>query len=261
MELTDLQEAIAEAADDLAMVAPSVGGKGKAYEVWILFELAVRLMKANYAVTALDPADIAVGLFRVRGSPGGMPSADAQGDDNPSHLLVEGEGVDLEIHVGLQVVGVSDSTHEIDITILPSVVGRWVRYEGGGPYRGPLAVGLELKAYDGKHKLNQGFPRALLGVAVDVDPSWLFPERVLVTAGGAEQRSRTVRRTLFGLATSTTLYDNSRRLLDHHGMLAADGATPTQTGELFDQIIEGMVAFLGPAPGAPTAADPPGVTI
>lgn len=261
MELTDLQEAIAEAADDLATVAPTVGGKGKAYEVWILFELAVRLIQAGYPVLAMDPADIEVGLFRVRGAPGGMPDADAEGDDTPSHLRVVGENDILEIHVGLQIMGVSGSTHEIDITVLSAMHGWQLRLQGGGPYDGPLVVGLELKAYDGKHKLNQVFPRALVGVAVDVDPTWLFPILALRTHGGAVRRSYRVRRPLFGLATSTTLHDNSRRLLEHHGALAADALTPSQVGDAFDQIVVAMSAVLGPAPTATASAGPPGVTV
>jgi hypothetical protein len=190
-----------------------------------------------------------------------MPDADAEGDDKPSHLRVVGEDDILEIHVGLQIMGVSGSTHEIDITVLSAMHGWQLRLQGGGPYDGPLEVGLELKAYDGKHKLNQVFPRALVGVAVDVDPTWLFPILSLRTHGGAVRRSYRVRRPLFGLATSTTLYDNSRRLLEHHGALAADALTPSQVGGAFDQIVVAMSAVLGPAPTATASAGPPGVTV
>ncbi len=248
MELTDLEEAIAEAADDLASLAPSVGGKGKAYEVWILFELAVRLMRAGYPVAVRDPADIDLGVFRVRGAPGGMPDADAPGDDNPSHFHVAGEAHDLEIHVGLQVQGVSTSRHEIDITVLPAEIGRKLRDEGGGPYAGPLMLGLELKAYDGKHKLSQGFPRALVGVAVDVDPAWLHPRIGLFTHGGGLKVLHAADRTLFGLATSTDLYANSRTYLEHHGIVFEEGLAPNAVGGLFDQLVERLIAVLGPPP-------------
>lgn len=248
MELTDLQEAIADAANDLASIAPSVGGKGKAYEVWILLELAVRLMRAGYPVAVRDPADIDLAVFRVRGAPGGMPDADAPGDDNPSHFHVAGEAHDLEIHVGLQVQGVSTSRHEIDITVLPAEIGRKLRDEGGGPYVGPLMLGLELKAYDGKHKLNQGFPRALVGVAVDVDPAWLHPRIALITHGGGVKVLHATDRTLFGLATSTELYANSQAYLEHHGVVFEGGLKPDAVGDLFDHLVEQMAAVLGPPP-------------
>lgn len=246
MDLSDLQKAIAAAADDLAQLAPSVGNKGKAYEIWIALELAVRLLRLGYDVEAHDPAGVEVVVFRARGAPGGMSSANAVGDDNPSHFRVSGWGRALEIHLGLQVLGVSDSRHEIDVTVLPASVAEDLRDAGGGPYQGPLAVGLELKAYDEKHKLNQVFPRALLGVAVDVHPIWLFPAISMGTAGGAEHRRQLSRRALIGLLTSTELYDNSRDLLDGHGMLAGDQVRPGADEFHIDRVVNEIIRELGP---------------
>lgn len=250
MDLSDLQDAIVEAADGLAQVAPSVGTKGKAYEVWIAFEIAVRLLQRGYPVEAHDPSGIEVGVFRVRGSPGGMPSLDAEGDDNPSHFHVDGRRGALEVHVGLQSLGVSGSRHEIDITVLPADAGEDCRDSGGGAYAGPRMVGLELKAYADKSKLDQLFARALVGVAVDVDPGWLFPGHVLVTFGGGLAHRHLGTRALIGLLTSTELYDNSRSLLEHHGMLAGAHVRPGSAEAALDLVVEAIGRHLGePSPG------------
>lgn len=246
MDLADLCDAIADAANDLAQVAPSIGTKGKAYEVWIALELAVRLGRMGYDVEAHDPAGIEVLVFRARGSPTGMPAADAKGDDNPSHFMISGWGRALEIHLGLQARGTGGSLHEIDVLVLDARVAEELRDCGGGPYQGPVAVGLELKAYEEKHKLDQVFARALLGVAVDVDPAWLFPVVSMETAGGSRRRRWLGRRTLIGLLTSTTLYDNSRTLLQGHGMLAADQLRPGSGESHIDQVVEAIARELGP---------------
>lgn len=246
MDLSDLQRAVTDAADNLAQIAPSIGTKGKAYEVWVAFELAVRLLKRGYEVAAHEPGGVEVAVFRARGSPGRMSSVDVEGDDNPSHFRVAGWRQTLEIHLGLQIVGSSTSRHEIDITVLPADAAEALRDAGGGPYRGSLLVGLELKAYDVKRKLNQIYPRALLGVAVDVEPGWLFPTISMITANGAEHRRSLRERALIGLFTSTELYDNSRDLLEGHGMISGHRLRPGSNEFHLDRIVDEMARKLGP---------------
>ncbi len=230
MDLTDLQEAVADAADDLALVAPAVGTKGKAYEVWIALEIAVRLLRLGYAVQANDPADIEVAVFRVRGSPGGMSSADATGDDNPSHFRIAGRWRAVELHIGLQIEGVSGARHEIDVTLLPADAAT---------------------AYSDTSKLDQVYPRALLGVAADVEPGWLFPTQVLLTFGGAGSSRSMSTRSVIGLLTSTQLYDNSRRMMEHHGVLPGDSVRPGGDDAVLDGIVGRLREHLGPHPGWP----------
>jgi hypothetical protein len=244
MEISDVQDEIEAAANALGVVAPNLGtSKGKAYEVWVLFEIAVRLLRRGYWAMPSSPADRSVMVFRVRGSPSGMPDGASTATDEPSHFILAGSQRALEMHIGLQARGVSLASHEIDVSVLPHELGSTCRTQGGGIYAGPLTHGLELKAYDKKHKFDQAIPRAVLGVAVDLNPSWVFATIVLRTSGGAETVSTPVNRTRFALMTSTGIYDNSRRLLDQFGVMGAEELLPKSAGAI-DALVDEIAHLL-----------------
>lgn len=64
----------------------------------------------------------------------------------------------------------SGASHEIDISLNRKYECMTVRSTVGGPYPGPPVLGLELKHYGSESTLNKNFARALLGVAIDLDP-------------------------------------------------------------------------------------------
>lgn len=245
MEIADVQPQIEAAANKLAIVAPSLGtNKGKAYEAWILFEIAVRLLERGYEVRPVGPSGADVSAFRLRGSPSGMPT-EAATNDPPSHFFLAGSKAELEMHVGVQVQGVSGTPHEVDISVLPLSLGVLCRQSGGGYYNGPLHHGLELKAYDTKHKLNQGMPRALLGVALDLDPTWATDHWICLTFARSPRLLSKASRARYALLTSTRLYDNSRLLLGEHGVLSGEHLLPAGDEAAISILVEEIAAILG----------------
>lgn len=236
METSDVATAIFDAATALGLAAPTLGAKGKSYEIWVMLALATRLEDAGVVATPVGPDGKLVGDFVFRGAPGHMPSAGA-GPDAPSHIRLRRDGVTFEMHIGLQHVGVSEATHEVDICIVPARTARILRRLGGGPYHGQLGVALELKAFSAKYKLDQGIPRALVGVAVDLDPTWPIVEWTFKTSGGHAHSFTRMRRGCFSLVTTTKLYDNSARYLKHHGARSAQEVLPGSNEHFLDEIV------------------------
>lgn len=174
-----------------------------------------------------------------------MPDADSPSDDEPSHFRVEGSSAALELHIGLQSRGVSDSPHELDVSVLPAIFGQARRQDGGGVYEGPLTHGLELKAYDAKHKLDQSIPRALLGVAIDLELMWVLPRIAFRSHGGHEKEARLTGRCRYAVISSTALYANSVRLLEHHGAVAAGEVLPGSNEGQIDMLVDEISGLLG----------------
>lgn len=227
MTIGALLASLGEAADALGIVAPDVGTKkGKAYEAWMMLELAVRLQQDGVWVTPLDHLGNPAVRFRIADGPSLMPSAMSSTGKEPCHFLLRSYGADLELHLGLRHQGVSSATHEIDISIVRSDQARSLRAAGGGPFEGSGEIGLELKAFDERHKLPLHVARTLVGIAVDLDPSWVMTAFTIGTAGGSQRSFSRIDRSYFALVTTTGLYDNSRRLLEHHGAGAHERTQP-----------------------------------
>lgn len=236
MEIEDVLEEIEVAGDELWLSDPNIGtNKGKAYEFWVMLEIAVRLQRRSIPVLAIEPNGDPAIDFRLRGAPGPMPSDHESGPDAPSHFVL-GNPPSLELHVSLQSAGASGAPHELDISVLPFGEGRDLREAGGGYYRGVLQLGLELKAYSAKHKLSHQIPRALIGVAVDLDPAWVFRHFGFTTAGGATKAFTPVHRTVHGLLTTTELFEHSKMLLGHHGVIHRGSVLPG-TDQVLDEIV------------------------
>jgi hypothetical protein len=259
MELEDVLLNIEQMAFDLGFAAPDVGtGKGKAYECWVMLELAVRLLRRGVTVLALNPESLPVNRFRIRGAPGEMPAhnedwgATIEGgeelpvvDDRPSHFcFYKDESRKYELHLGLQCAGASGSPHEIDLCVLPQEAGEQLRHDGGGYYEERLELGLELKAYDIKHKLGHNIPRALIGVAVDLDPTWVVPDFQMRTVGGFRVPFTQAQRTLYGLFTTTRLFDHSSQYLDHHGVTAEGPVLPGEGDAILEEITDHLEQLL-----------------
>ena len=218
MEIDDVFDELHDAADGLGIVAPDFGtSKGKAYEVWIMLEIVVRLLRDGVDVHPHDCADELEPYFRVSGSPADMPSH-AAGATSPCHFKLRRGRRSLELHLGLNHGGLSTATHEIDLSVLPGFAAWKLRQEGGGPYEREPFVGLELKAYSDKHKLPHDIPRALLGVAMDLDPAFGMYNWTVTTFGGESRTFHRSNRMQLAVITATKLHDSSERLLLHHGV-------------------------------------------
>ncbi|WP_447753328.1 hypothetical protein [Sphingopyxis fribergensis] len=227
---------LGDAANALGILAPDVGtGAGKAYEAWIMLELALRLKHQGIAVLPLDHNNLWEWHFRIAGGPANMPGAGTTKGNEPCHFLISNGRKHVELHLGLQHRGSSGATHEIDISVVDAKRARALRIAGGGPYRGSGKVGLELKAFDAKHKLPQHFPRALIGIAVDLDPLWLAG-RALPSGRQKKSSVRRIQRTRYAVVTTTQLYENSRLLVEHHGGSVHDLVEPGPNDAEIDRL-------------------------
>lgn len=240
-------EAVTKAAAALSIVAPDVtSGKGKAFETWAMLVIARQLGDLGAVVTAVGCDDRPVTTFIVRGGPGHMPAASHDPGKKPSHLVVHdvmegpnGEKVDIvkEIHLGLKHRSRGGVSHELDLSVLPSRDAIACRQRGGGVFRGGVLVAVELKAYDEEEKLNQSFARALLGTMIDLQP-WRVIHDVQFHLSGHCQPMRTMplRRASMYLVTTTSLFVNSRKLLDLHDGVGIDGIAPKTDADRLERI-------------------------
>lgn len=259
MAFSDIQTKIKDAASKLSLVAKGLGKQdGKAYEAWVLLELAARLHAMKYDVRGCNPTGATVTDFRLRGGPGHMPGVhDKLTTDTPSHLALSGSYADLELHISIEVVGMSEATHELDVSVLPAREGYSCRLNGGGPYRGHVLLGVELKAYDEEKTLPMGLPRALLGTAVDLDPTWAITGFAYSISSG-EVKTFSRKRTRYALLTTTTLSESGQSLLANHGIMAGEELEPGKNEDVIDKLVTEISELLGPPPPpAPAPTSPP----
>lgn len=236
MEIDDVFDELHDAAAQLGVVAPDFGtSKGKAYEVWIMLELVVGLMSRGFDVHPHDCDDDLEPYFRVSGSPAGMPGKGSK--DAPCHFTFERHGRAIELHLGLNHRGISGSTHELDLTFVHAGGAYAIRQSGGGPWDGAPVVGLELKAYADTHKLPHDIPRALLGVALDLDPTWPVTAWTFHTFGGGVRRLSPTFRAGYALLTATELHAASDQYLTHHGVIARGQVIPGGDVAAIDEVV------------------------
>ena len=205
---------IVKAARALGGIAPDFSeGGGKTYEAWVLLELATRV-RPEVTVLAQDHTGAATTSFRIRGGPGYLPKAGSKALE-PCHFHLSGPGRNAELHSSLRHRGASGDTHELDISAVDPERAEAIRQHNGGPFDGApfgqaTLMGLELKEYDGVHSLPKVYARALLGVAVDLQP---YLNVVVERRQGGQVH--VLGGTDFWLVTTTTI-GSSDRLLDHH---------------------------------------------
>ncbi|WP_406870276.1 hypothetical protein ABEB22_10840 [Thioclava sp. 'Guangxiensis'] len=245
MEIVDVLDELVDSANALGIIAPSFGtSKGKAYEVWVMLEIVVRLQKRGVNVLPLDSDGNFERIFRVSGSPSNMPPSGGKGG-GPCHFALYGRRCRLELHLGLNYVGGSTSTHEFDLSVVSKREAKALRDKGGGPFTGQPLVGVELKAYTEKHKLDHGVPRALIGVAIDLDP-WLPAQRLtLTTTGGSDHYLTRTRRMRLSLLTTTKLHHSSATYLKHYGVGAHSSVTPTSNVVAIKAIVSEIYNLCG----------------
>jgi hypothetical protein len=237
-----MKEKIAEAANALGSGAPNFSeGGGKTYEAWVLLEIANRL-RTDVIVSARDHTDAITNDFRVRGAPGFIPSATSP-YGAPCHFHLQGENANAELHSSLRHRGVSGDTHELDISAVDFSRATHIRNNGGGPFdAGPLnqatLMGVELKEYDDANSLPKVYARALVGVALDLEP---FAHVLLAGRSGAYVIDHGG--TDFWLVTTTTI-GTSRQLLDHHRIAWREEVAPGQGDSSLQDLADHLRARL-----------------
>lgn len=237
MEIDDVVDELHEAANNLGILAPNFGtSKGKAYEVWIMLEIVVRLMRRGVDVYPHDCDDEIEPYFRVSGSPADMPAKGPNGKAPCHFKLVKNQRL-FELHLGLNMEGLSTATHEIDLSVLNLPQAYALRLAGGGPFDGHVSVGLELKAHSDEYKLSHDIPRALLGVALDLDPTWAIHSWTFHTVGDGSRRMTRTARMELALLTTTQLHVSSETLLMHHGAGAHSLVCPGGNEAAIDEIV------------------------
>ena len=219
-----LESRVLTAASKLATRAPTFGKVGKTYETWVMFEIASRLQAYARVAPLTHAGKPTRGRFRVRGGPGNIPAASRR-ERLPCHFEIRGKTTVLELHNSVKHRGVSYDLHELDVSAVFKFVTNALRNAKGGPYWGPRAYGVELKAYDETGTLNKNFGRALVGIAVDLE--WGRHMRPwLGIAGPFEPR--------FALITTAKLTPESARYLVTYDVLPGASTRPGAESALDD---------------------------
>lgn len=223
-DFDDLIANVQNAAKNLKINAPSVGtSKGKAYEVWLMLEIAYKLKKENFVLLPHGCDDKPAKIFRVSGSPANMPAHNGKVSKSPCHFkFYKSKNKVFELHLGLKVSGCSGADHEVDLLIIEHSQALALRLAGGGPFDGNLIVALELKAFDKEGKLPHDISRAFLGVGVDVGGCWFFMINKVIHYAA--------------IFTSADLYRSSELLLSHHSIYFHKRVDPNEKANVTKSI-------------------------
>lgn len=130
------------------------GGAGRAFELFLMTEIAAELQRRGYDVwiqrsdgSRIAPTDPNRAFIQRGGAPHDVYSA-AAGSNNPSVIgfRYPGRTTSWEIWNGIPFRGRSQATHEIDIAIVPAEVGQTLRnLPTGGTPTGRPRVSIECK--------------------------------------------------------------------------------------------------------------------
>ncbi|UAJ12611.1 hypothetical protein [Polymorphobacter megasporae] len=216
-------DAVEAAATKVAVTATSVArGEGKAYEAWVLMELAARLAVEN-TVVACDHTGSPTNVFRVRGGPGYMPVATSTNLDEPCHFRI---GKWRELHSGLRHRGQSGDSHELDISVIDAWAADILRRSSvPAPFEGVVCVAVELKEYDDSYTLPKTYARALLGVALDLNPAKLCGPVEIVMRGKINHwLEGSSYPTTYVLMTTTAFTAPTKGLLEFYDVLPVECA-------------------------------------
>jgi len=234
-----LADEIADAADLLAIAVPDLaGGLGKSFEAWLLLSIAVGLSE-TFDVVPIDYMGEATDSLVIRGAPGYIAKAAGAPGDKAGAIRIDHQGWQtVELHSSLRHSGVSTASHELDISLNLAYLCDSIRKKATAPYPGPPLLGLELKQYGAHLTLNKNFGRALLAVAVDLQPQWLFDEILLRRRQTLMGTWTAQRGAEYRLVTTAGLTSETSKLLDAYG-IGADahfepGSSPALTG-IIDQ--------------------------
>ncbi|WP_182084297.1 hypothetical protein [Aureimonas sp. ME7] len=218
----ELTDAIQQAAVQVSIHAPSFSsGNGKAFETWIFLEAAA-VLQTNNAVLARDSHGKPTSEFRVCGAPSNLPTMSTSAASEPCHFLV---GDHRELHAGLLHRGASGDSHELDVSVVSTHDAAVLRHgRNREPYQGTRYAGIELKEYDAAGSLPKTYARALLGVALDLDPlRFIYP--VELRLGGQavfHWHDGFFNSPNYMLLTTAALTGPTRSLLNHYRMTWVD---------------------------------------
>lgn len=237
-----LADAITHAATALAISAPDIAsGLGKSYEAWLMLEIATGLA-APFTAVPIDFKGDPTTVLVVRGGPGYIASATKASANRAGAIRIDWyKDPTVELHASLRHRGVSNTSHEIDISLNLASVCQTVRSAGPGPYPGPPVLGLELKQYGADQNLAKNFGRALLAVAVDLQPQWLFDQIMLAGRGrvfGA-WHSRDAR-ARYRMVTTVGLTNETSKLLDAYGIAETPHFEPGKAAALAEIVSEAV---------------------
>jgi hypothetical protein len=133
----------------------NANGAGRAFELFIITQIALELHSRGYAVyllrsdgVAQHPGTIGATFIQRGGAPNGVQPA-INGPYGPSSIVVQKQNdfPEWEIWNGIQFIGRSGGAHEFDISIVPKAVGDNLRALPGVGF--PLGHGwLELECKD-----------------------------------------------------------------------------------------------------------------
>lgn len=225
---------IALASTDLAIAQPDLGlGLGKRFEAWLYLKIAADL---GPLAKARDSAGTSTADLIIRGGPGYMAPKTGDPLVEAGYFRIEGdEGPHLELHAGLRHKGLSGASHEIDISLNSRLTCHLTRSgTKAAPYPGAPVLGLELKQYDAAKALDKNFARALLGVAVDLDPCWLIGEIELVGRRRSLGAWHAPDRAAYRLVTTATLTPETVSFLDAYDIGMSVSVAPQTAGTTAD---------------------------
>jgi hypothetical protein len=135
--------------------------KEKAYEAYV-FGLCLRAARELGATPVLLGIQAAPTPFIFRGAPGKIHSTHR----NYGYARFSLNGIELEIHAGVEFVGTSRMMHEIDVSIMRSEDAQNCRQHPSDPKCASLIGAWECKFYD--KSLNKNLARAFVGLVSDL---------------------------------------------------------------------------------------------
>ncbi len=151
--------AINQVRNDLRAIISSVAtlrhaaGAGRAFELYVMTGVGLALQARGYDVwvqrsdgSRVRSTDTDQRFIQRGGAPSGI-AARTQGPDNASSIVFRrGDHSAWELHNGVQFVGRSGASHEIDLAIFPESVARTLRSSsnGGRPFGRPR-IAIECK--------------------------------------------------------------------------------------------------------------------
>lgn len=153
--ITDVTDALDEILG-AAVTLRHAAGAGRIFELFVMTSVARVLAGHGYEVwlqrsdgSRLRPGDTDLRFIQRGGAPSGVAGA-AQGPNNASAIAFRRRrsrnAPQWEIWNGVQFAGRSGATHEIDLAIVPTEVGRALRaLPGGGVPTGRPRIAIECK--------------------------------------------------------------------------------------------------------------------
>lgn len=150
--ITDVQNALNAVLGNVVNLQ-NAAGAGRVYELFVMTSIARELKQRGFDVwlqrsdgTRVNPGDPDLRFIQRGGLPTGVPGA-GQGANNASSVVFRWpRRLEWEIWNGVQFLGRSNASHEIDLAIVPASVGRALRSRpNGGSPTGRPRIAIECK--------------------------------------------------------------------------------------------------------------------